>query len=209
MTHDTQLMTEIKSMFQEFKTELKTEIAELKTELKTEIAELKTELKADMNPSFDPGSSFFTLKEATVLFRSCNFYDNNPRTFKGNPSDPAGCRVPRAEEDQGRQLHQAVHGVSTQPQAMPASPKPIIRLPLSAKTMSMQDTMYNCKYVSGLQALVDHPQQTNLLKRVPSAENKADGQHPPRFVRRCESDARPQQGKLPYLEAMLNFRGRG
>eukprot|EP00798_Chlamydomonas_sp_ICE-L_P029618 gene29618-17898_t len=45
MTHDTQLMTEIKSMFQEFKTELKTEIAELKTELKTEIAELKTELK--------------------------------------------------------------------------------------------------------------------------------------------------------------------
>eukprot|EP00798_Chlamydomonas_sp_ICE-L_P005667 gene5667-1648_t len=49
MTPDTQLMTEIKSMFQEFKTELKTEIAELKTELKTEIAELNTELKADMS----------------------------------------------------------------------------------------------------------------------------------------------------------------
>ena len=34
------------------------------------------------DPSFDPGSSFFTLKEATVLFRSCDFYDHKPRTFK-------------------------------------------------------------------------------------------------------------------------------
>eukprot|EP00798_Chlamydomonas_sp_ICE-L_P008342 gene8342-30944_t len=52
MTPTTQLMTELKSMFQEFKTEfkteLKTEIAEFKTELKTEIAELKTELKTEI-----------------------------------------------------------------------------------------------------------------------------------------------------------------
>eukprot|EP00798_Chlamydomonas_sp_ICE-L_P013459 gene13459-19319_t len=34
------------------------------------------------DPSSDPGSSFFTLKEATALFRSCDFYDHKPRTFK-------------------------------------------------------------------------------------------------------------------------------
>jgi len=45
MTPDTQLMTEIKSMFQEFKTELKTEIAELKTELKADMSSM--ELRVD------------------------------------------------------------------------------------------------------------------------------------------------------------------
>eukprot|EP00798_Chlamydomonas_sp_ICE-L_P009312 gene9312-16444_t len=34
------------------------------------------------NPDSDPDSSFFTLKEAAALFRSCNFYDHKPRTFK-------------------------------------------------------------------------------------------------------------------------------
>ena len=45
MTPDTQLMTEIKSMFQEFKTELKTEIAELNTELKADMSSM--ELRVD------------------------------------------------------------------------------------------------------------------------------------------------------------------
>eukprot|EP00798_Chlamydomonas_sp_ICE-L_P001049 gene1049-3917_t len=34
------------------------------------------------DPDSDPDSSFFTLKEAAALFRSCDFYDNKPRTFK-------------------------------------------------------------------------------------------------------------------------------
>ena len=45
MTPDTQLMTEIKSMFQEFKTELKTEIAELNTELNADMSSM--ELRVD------------------------------------------------------------------------------------------------------------------------------------------------------------------
>eukprot|EP00798_Chlamydomonas_sp_ICE-L_P021757 gene21758-28779_t len=37
---------------------------------------------SDPDPDSDPDSSFFTLKEAGALFRSCDFYDNKPRTFK-------------------------------------------------------------------------------------------------------------------------------
>ena len=36
----------------------------------------------DPDPDPDPGSSFFTLKDAVALFRSCDFYDHKPRTFK-------------------------------------------------------------------------------------------------------------------------------
>eukprot|EP00798_Chlamydomonas_sp_ICE-L_P001074 gene1074-3932_t len=33
-------------------------------------------------PDTDPETSFFTLKNAAALFRSCDFYDHKPRTFK-------------------------------------------------------------------------------------------------------------------------------
>jgi len=75
MTPDTQLMTEIKSMFQEFKTELKTELAELKTEIKTEIAELKTELKADMSSMelrVDNIHTRLTTVEARYVIHDCH-----------------------------------------------------------------------------------------------------------------------------------------
>eukprot|EP00798_Chlamydomonas_sp_ICE-L_P003623 gene3624-13708_t len=36
----------------------------------------------DPDPDTDPEASFFTLKDAAALFRSCDFYDHKPRTFK-------------------------------------------------------------------------------------------------------------------------------
>ena len=36
----------------------------------------------DPDPDTDPETSFFTLKDAAALFRSCDFYDHKPRTFK-------------------------------------------------------------------------------------------------------------------------------